>query len=133
MDWLPVRARMLTWLKAGLADGVACFTGGVVVRVPDRPAATLGFRPDGDGANSVLLAGTSLRNEAKIWLSSGCVHMTFAVSPGTTSPRGKFGMVKKAILLDGMLRSDSPRSYRPVIPPSWLSIVRDFVVASRNW
>ena len=71
-----------------------------------RPRRRAGPR---GAANSELLAGTSLRNEAKIWLSSGCVHSTFAVSPGTTSPRGKFGSVKNAILLDGMAAQRLPQ------------------------
>ena len=88
--------------------------------------------PDADELNSALLAGTSLLNEAKIWLSSGCVHSTLAVSLGTCSLRGKFGSVKKAILSVGIERSDCPRLYRPVMTPSWLSNVRDLVAASRN-
>src|ERR1700733_7187959 len=102
---------MVTWFAVGLAEGVG-FALGVVDAASGRwpSAATLAVLPGAAGdANNVLLAGTSSRNEAKIWSSSGCVHRTFAVSPGTTSPRGKFGMVKKAILPDGMPRSDSPR------------------------
>ena len=87
---------------------------------------------DCEALNSEALAGTSLRNARKIWLSSGCVHRTLAVSPGTTSPRGKFGSVKKAMSFVGMARRLCPRSYRPVMPPSWLSIVSDLVAESRN-
>src|SRR6185437_1795669 len=129
MDWLAVRAGMemgfavagaeaepeAAVLGAGFAGAVAAWVpfavaGGLSRRWPsaDRPAAMLVF-PAVAGANSVLLAGTSLRNEAKIWLASGCFHRTFAVSPGTTWPRGMFGIVKKAILLDGIPRSDCPR------------------------
>jgi hypothetical protein len=83
--------------------------------VLSRGAATLGpaaalLCQAGWAANRELLAGTSSRNEAKIWLSSGYVHSTFAVSPDTTSPRGKFGRVKNAILSGGTPRSDCPRS-----------------------
>src|ERR1700733_2310494 len=143
MDWFAVSA----WLATGPAVPVAVglgFADAVGVE-PDDPDGVVPLPADGVsrcepddvvmGAvepNSVLLAGTSSRNEAKISLSSGCVHSTFAVSPGTRSPRGKFGIVKKAILSAGMERSDSPRSYRPVMPPSWLSIDSDFVAASRN-
>ena len=75
---------------------------------PDEPAE-LGELASGDGEGAVLaegvadpladgvadvfgnsdvLAGVSLRNEVKIWLSSGWVHSTLAVSVGTTSDRG---------------------------------------------
>src|ERR1700727_878342 len=113
MDWLAVRAWMVTGLDVGVgvaADPAAPMAGwawpsGV-------PTAMLVGAVDGFAfptvfvcafeLNSVLLAGTSSRNDAKILLSSGCVHTTFATSPGTTSPRGKFGSVKKAILLFGL-------------------------------
>jgi hypothetical protein len=42
----------------------------------------------GEAAKRDRLAGTSLRNDWKISLSSGCVHSTLAVSDGTTSERG---------------------------------------------
>src|ERR1700722_11934632 len=103
MDWLAVRSWIATELAvplgealtvgcaavdepavaelaAGLADAVA-----VAEAVTSRePAAVV----DEVGPNSVLLAGSSSRNEAKISSSSGSVHNTFAVSLGTTSPRG---------------------------------------------
>src|SRR5689334_11859213 len=97
-------------LAVGVAVGVAvrvllAVLDGLSRRCPpaDRPAATLVWFP-AVPANSVLLAGTSSRNEAKIWPDSGCFHSTFA-----PSPRGTFGIVKNAILLDGMPRSDCPR------------------------
>jgi hypothetical protein len=121
----------------GSADAVAPLAGDpddVAVPLADGPTrcAPADVMVGGAESNSVLLAGTSSANEAKISLSSGCVHSTLAVSPGTASPRGKLGIVKKAILSDGIERSDCPRFYRPVIPPSWLSIVNDLVAASRN-
>ena len=36
-----------------------------------------------EAPKSELLAGTSSRKEAKIWLSSGCVHRMFAVAVGS--------------------------------------------------
>src|ERR1700733_14945185 len=92
----------------GVPDGVALgVLDGLCTCWPSaaRPTAMPVFVPVVSGGNRVLLAGTSLRNEAKIWLSSGCVHRTLAVLPGSSS----LGTVKKAILLDGMPRSDCPR------------------------
>src|SRR5262249_59285598 len=123
MFWLAVRA----WIVTGAALAVAAaraFAAGLTVAVgaelglaarlvPSRGAATLSPSAvcrAGWAANKDLVAGTSSRNEAKIWLACGCVHSTFAVSPGTTSPRGKFGRVKNAIFRDGTPRSDCPRS-----------------------
>src|SRR5262249_27598122 len=119
MFWLAVRAWIVTGAALALAAGRTLALGAVLGLaawlVLPRGAATLSpaavpARRVGWGANRELLAGTSSRNEAKIWLSSGCVHSTFAVSPGTTSPRGKFGRVKNAILSGGTSRSDCPRS-----------------------
>jgi hypothetical protein len=131
MDWLAVRAEM-----AGLAVPLALAAGVLALAEPvaagelavaELVAAELvaaavaegvtswglssvsGTEAPVDDPNKVLLAGTSSRNEAKILLSSGCVHRTLAVSEGTTSERGMFGIVKKAILSDGMPRSDSAR------------------------
>lgn len=104
MFWLAVRADGMG------SDGVAvgCGVGpelaeGVADAAPPGPDAVLPgvaeadpAAPDGltDGlpeavtANSDWLAGTSSRNDWKIWLSSGCVHSTLAVSVGTASDRG---------------------------------------------
>ena len=124
MLWLAVRAWSDTEgegveVVPGVAEAVAvALPVGVGLGVAELPpvplvagtlVATCG-KGGGVGPNSVELAGTSLENEVKISSSSGCVHSTFAVSEGTTSERGKVGTVKKAILLDGMPRSDCPRS-----------------------
>src|SRR5215469_5515609 len=119
MFWLAVRAWIVPGVALALAAGLTVALEAVGGLAPWlalargaatlSPAAVLGC-PAGSAANRELLAGTSSRNEAKIWLSSGCVHSTFAVSPGTTWPRGKFGRVKNAILADGTSRSDCPRS-----------------------
>src|SRR5215468_4757719 len=123
MFWLAVRAWIVTGAALALAAGLMVAPGAALALaawltvalgavlglaawpVLPRGAATLSPAAVpaprvGWVANRALLAGTSSRNEAKIWLSPGCVHSTFAVSPGTTSPRGKFGRVKKAILSD---------------------------------
>src|ERR1700733_3039221 len=94
-------------LEDGVADGVADNVAARLTAgcVPVFFAVVVVVAP-----NSELLAGTSWRKVAKISLSSGWVPTTFALSNGTTSERGKFGSVKKAIWLDGMPRSDCPRS-----------------------
>jgi hypothetical protein len=121
MFWFAVRSWRLSGLPDALAVGVAdALVAGadaeLVVEAgcaspsgsPAEPDAVLdGWAladdaVDGWVVNKLLLAGTSSRNEAKIWLSSGSVHRTFAVSDGTTSERGYVGSVKKAILFDGM-------------------------------
>jgi hypothetical protein len=97
MDWLAVRA----WIETGLAVELALGLGltlrlalalalglALALAAPLSVTAFLAVFLAVDGAKRVLLAGTSLRNEAKISLSSGCVHSTFAVSEGTTSERG---------------------------------------------
>jgi hypothetical protein len=126
MDWLAVRAWMVTELEVGLDDAVGVAEGealglavldGVLEGLTRCGLSSVSGAEEFAGvafdsavvdpapcSNSVLLAGTSLRNEAKIALSSGCFHKTLALSP-----RGTFGIVKKAILLLGMPRRDWPR------------------------
>src|ERR1700759_3124492 len=112
---------------SGVAEGV---TEGGAEAGAEALALTDGLA---DGlANSVWLAGTSSRKVWKILLSSGWVHSTLAVSAGSTSERGEVGRVKNATLLDGRLRRLEARLYRPVAPPSLVSMVRDLVAASRN-
>jgi hypothetical protein len=65
--------------------GVAAVTGDEAGPLTEGLADGLA---DGFAPNSDLLAGTSSRKDAKIWLSWGWVHSTLAVSVGTTSERG---------------------------------------------
>jgi hypothetical protein len=88
-------------LASGVADGVTAVAEGLAPPDPEAPADGLAAVL---AANSDRLAGTSSRKDRKIWLSSGCLHSTLAVSPGTTSERGWVGSVKNATLFDGRSR-----------------------------
>src|SRR5215469_1552087 len=76
-------------LAETLAETLAGTLGAVLVAAPGEALAVAPCSTGCPGAlNSAGLAGTSPENDLKIAASSGCVHSTFAVSPGTTSPRG---------------------------------------------
>jgi hypothetical protein len=82
MDWLAVRAWIVTGLAVALGEplGVGVSVGPASPELPsDRPpaasvggdAVTVAPGPGAGWSNSVGLAGTSLRNEAKIsWFRS---------------------------------------------------------------